>query len=208
VRRDACGRRSSPETGETVARLRSMRSTVAGTVASQVELPALLVDVAEVRSMHASAGGTATTAPGGKAQRRSSRLGEAGGSDLMWLSSTAVQDEASPLEHGTRDMRPGQSEMKRKRARPWRCDSAQSRRKWGRGKRGGPGWVHHAEGGGGVLAMARTRARGLRHEPVRSDGGSPRTAAPGRAWGRQGKRERRARAGETDQWGRLTVGTS
>jgi hypothetical protein len=32
-----------------------------------------------------------------------------------------------------------------------------------------------------------------------------RVAAPGHAWGRQGKRERRARAGETDEWGRLMV---
>jgi hypothetical protein len=92
--------------------------------------------VAEVSSTQASAGGTTRMAPGGKAQRRSSRRGEAGGSGSMWLSSAVVQAEASPLEHGTRDVWPGRSQTKRKRARPWRCDSARLRRKMGRVKRG------------------------------------------------------------------------
>jgi hypothetical protein len=56
--------------------------------------------------------------------------------------------------------------------------------------------------------MARARAGAPEHERVRSGGGSPRTTAPGRAQGRQGKKERRARAGETDEWGRLIVGPS
>jgi hypothetical protein len=49
--------------------------------------------------------------------------------------------------------------------------------------------------------MARARAGAPEHERVRSGGGSPRTTAPGRAQWRQGKKERRARAGETDEWG-------
>jgi hypothetical protein len=44
--------------------------------------------------------------------------------------------------------------------------------------------------------MACARAGGHGQECVRSGGGSP------------GKRERRARVGETDEWGRLTVGPS
>jgi hypothetical protein len=45
----------------------------------------------------------------------------------------------------------------------------------------------------GGLATERARAGGPRHEHVRSGGGSPGTAAPGRARGRQGKREREGR---------------
>jgi hypothetical protein len=41
------------------------------------------------------------------------------------------------LEHGTRDVRLGQSQTERKRERPWRCDSAQPRRKRGRGEERG-----------------------------------------------------------------------
>jgi hypothetical protein len=52
---------------------------VAGTAASQAELPARLADMAEVSSVQASADRTARMAPRGKAQRRSSRCGEAGG---------------------------------------------------------------------------------------------------------------------------------
>jgi hypothetical protein len=89
------------ETGETVVRRRSARPTVAGTAASRAELPAWLTDVAEVSSVQASAGGTARTALGGKAQRRLSRCAEAGENGSMWLSSAVAQDEASPLEHGT-----------------------------------------------------------------------------------------------------------
>jgi hypothetical protein len=111
---------------------------VAGTAASQAELPARLADMAEVSSAQASAGRTARMAPRGKAQRRSSRCGEAGGNGSTWLSSAVAQDDASPLEHRTRDVRPGWSQTERKRAQPWRCDSARSRRKRGRGKRGVP----------------------------------------------------------------------
>jgi hypothetical protein len=66
---------------------------------------------------------------------------------------------------------------------------------------GGPVGVRPREGGGGGLAMAHARAGGLGHERVRSGGGNPGTAAPCCARGRQGKRERRARVGETDEWG-------
>jgi hypothetical protein len=82
---------------------------VVGAAASWAELPAWLTDVAEVSLAQASTGGTARTALGGKAQRRSSQRGEAGGSGSTWLSSTAAQDEASPLKHGMRDVRPGWS---------------------------------------------------------------------------------------------------
>jgi hypothetical protein len=72
-----------------------------------------------------------------------------------------------------------------------------------RGKRGMGGvrsaCGHVKEEGG--LAMAHARAGGLGHERVRSGGGNPGTAAPCCARGRQGKRERRARVGETDEWG-------
>jgi hypothetical protein len=56
---------------------------------------------------------------------------------------------------------------------------------------------HVKEGG---LAMARARAGGPGHEHVRSGGGSPRTAAPGRTRGRQGKREKGERTGKAGRW--------
>jgi hypothetical protein len=65
---------------------------------------------------------------------------------------------------------------------------------------GGPVGARPREGGGG-LATACPRAGRPGHECVRSGGGSPGTAAPGHARGRQGKRERWARARETDKWG-------
>jgi hypothetical protein len=58
-------------------------------------------------------------------------------SERKRLNVAATQDEASPLEHRMRDVWPGQGQMGRKRARPWRCNSARPRRKRGRGKRGG-----------------------------------------------------------------------
>jgi hypothetical protein len=119
--------------------------------------------VAEASSAQASAGGTARTAPGGKAQRCSSRRGEADRSGSMWLSSAAVQDEASPLEHGMRDVRLGRSQTERKRARPWWCDSAQPRRKRGRGEegRGVPvGCTTWREEAGAWLGMACGAAEG------------------------------------------------
>jgi hypothetical protein len=48
-------------------RQRSVRPTVAGTTASQSELPVQLADVTEVSLAQASAGGIVRTAPGGKA---------------------------------------------------------------------------------------------------------------------------------------------
>jgi hypothetical protein len=77
-------------------------------------------------------------------ERRLSRRGEAGGSGSTWLRSTVAQDEASPLEHGIRNVRPGRSQMERKRARPWRCNSTRPRRKRERGKEGGV-WGSAAE---------------------------------------------------------------
>jgi hypothetical protein len=74
------------------------------TAASRVEPPAWLTDVAKVSLAQASASGIARTALGGKVQRHSSWCGEAGGSGSTWLRSAAAQDEASPLEHGTRDL--------------------------------------------------------------------------------------------------------
>jgi hypothetical protein len=56
--------------------------------------------------------------------------------------------------------------------------------------------------------MTRARAGGPGYERVRSGGDSLRTVASGHARGRQGKRERRVRVGETDEWGQHAVGPS
>jgi hypothetical protein len=98
------------------------------------------------------------------------------------------------------------------------CAAREERRR-GRNGRGGIGrhpfsgrWHASEERDGGVrsarghvkeeggLAMARARAGGPGHEHVWSDGGSPGTTAPGRARGRQGKREKRERVGEAGRW--------
>jgi hypothetical protein len=99
--------------GGAAVRRRSTRPTVAGTVASRAELGTWLADVVEASSTQASTDGTARMAPGGKAQRHSSRHGEAGGSGSTWLSSAVAQAEASSLEHGMRDVWPGRSQTKR-----------------------------------------------------------------------------------------------
>jgi hypothetical protein len=56
--------------------------------------------------------------------------------------------------------------------------------------------------------MTRARAGGPGYERVRSGGDSLGTVASGHARGRQGKRERRVRVGETDEWGQHAVGPS
>jgi hypothetical protein len=57
VRGDACGRGSSPETGEMVAQRRSVRPAVVGMMASWAGLPARLADVAEASSAVLGSGG-------------------------------------------------------------------------------------------------------------------------------------------------------
>jgi hypothetical protein len=57
---------------------------------------------------------------------------------------------------------------------------------------------HVKEEGG--LATACAQAGGPEHERVRSGGGSPGTAMPGRVQGRQRKREKGERAREAGRW--------
>jgi hypothetical protein len=63
-------------------------------------------------------------------------------------------------------------------------------------------------GGGGELqphGVERHERGGLAADGVRTGGGSPETAAPGRAWGRQGKREK-GESGGTNEWAGLEGG--
>jgi hypothetical protein len=93
---------------------------------------------------------------------RSCRRGSLELADMVKVSSAAAQDEASPLEHGMRDVQPGWSQMERKRARPWRCDSTRLRRK--KGGRAGSGWWPRggtARGGVWWPALALIQRGGL-----------------------------------------------
>jgi hypothetical protein len=135
---------------------------------------ARLTDVAEASSAHASVGGTARTASGDKAQWHSSRC-EEGGSGSTWLSSVVAQAEASPLEHGTRDVQLRWSQTRGSGRGHGGAIRLGREEKGEGGKEGGPSWVHHVEGGGGGLVgrgMWRGGGRALApaaHETSRGD---------------------------------------